>query len=143
MGAGDYIAITSVAVTVIIAIIGGVYAVATNSKKYELAEQYKCEMLAWYEKVVMTIMRLTASQSAGNGAERENISTELAELSALIEISRFFFPNIDKQDGHGSEKPRAYRGYRHMALDFLVYIYQIGLKGNSSDYKKQVRDCQP
>lgn len=41
MNTSDYIAIVSIAVTTIIAIVGGIYAVASNTKKFELAEAYK------------------------------------------------------------------------------------------------------
>lgn len=44
MNTSDYIAIVSIAVTTIIAIVGGIYAVASNTKKFELAEAYKKEI---------------------------------------------------------------------------------------------------
>ena len=48
MNTSDYIAIVSIAVTTIISIVGGIYAVASNTKKFELAEAYKKEILDWY-----------------------------------------------------------------------------------------------
>lgn len=49
----------------------------------------------------------------------------MATLSALIELGRFYFPNIDKHDCFGNEKPCAYRGYRNIVLEFLVYYFEI------------------
>ncbi len=49
----------------------------------------------------------------------------LAKLSAKIEVGRFYFPNVDRADGFGLHKPRAYQGYRNLVLDFLVFSYQL------------------
>lgn len=129
MQVADYISIISIAVTVVIAIIGGVYAIVTNSKKYELAEQYKEELLTWYEKVVKMIIQLIFICKGGKSDENDTKRFAiLSELSSLIEVGRFYFPNIDKKDNFGKHKPYAYRGYRHIALEFLVYIYEIGMR---------------
>ncbi|MBD5470135.1 MAG: hypothetical protein HDR19_03190 [Lachnospiraceae bacterium] len=120
MSMSDLIAVISLVVTIIIAIIGGLYAIINNTKKFELSEQYKNELLTWYGKVIFTISKL---QGECTGKERTDT---LQELSALIEIGRFYFPNIDKKDGFGKEKPCAYQGYRHVALDFLILIYEMG-----------------
>lgn len=119
METNDILTLISIGVTLVIAIIGGFYAIITNTKKFELSEQYKNELLTWYGKVIFTISKLQT-----NCSEDERIES-LSELSALIEIGRFYFPNIDKKDGFGDTKPCAYQGYRHVALDFLVLIYQM------------------
>ena len=49
----------------------------------------------------------------------------LADLSALIENGRFYFPNVDKKDGFGGDKPSAYQGYRHINLEFLMHFYEF------------------
>ena len=36
---------------------------------------------------------------------------------------RFYFPNVDKQDNYGKDKPSAYQGYRNIVLEFLMYFY--------------------
>ena len=55
----------------------------------------------------------------------EQHQLDLAHLSSLIEQGRFMFPNIEKGDGFGAEKPPAYQGYRNLALDFLVASYNL------------------
>lgn len=45
LNAEEIIAIAGIVVTVLIAIIGGIYAIATNTKKYELTESYRKELL--------------------------------------------------------------------------------------------------
>ncbi len=49
-------------------------------------------------------------------------------LSALIDRGRFFLPNIPDPE-IGAEKPEAYRGWRHKALDPLVAAEMV-LSGN-------------
>jgi hypothetical protein len=62
---------------------------------------------------------------------RDAIDADLCALSSLIEQGRFYFPNIHRGDDFGAEKPIAYRGYRNLALDFLVASYNV-LKEPSS-----------
>ena len=120
MSTGDLLTIISIVTTIIIAIIGGIYAIVTNTKKFELSEQYKNELLTWYGKVIFVVSKI---QSDCTGKDREDA---LSQLLALIDIGRFYFPNIDKGDGFGEEQPLAHRGYRHIALDLLVLIHQMG-----------------
>ena len=58
MNTSDYIAIVSIAVTTIIAIVGGIYAVASNTKKFELAEAYKKEILDWYSDTINVMISI-------------------------------------------------------------------------------------
>lgn len=119
MTSGDYIAILSIAITTIISIIGGVYAVATNTKKFELAEAYKKELLEWYSHTVRILTSIISKAQKGN----YDYEDELALLSAQVEIGRFYFPNVDKQDNYGKDKPSAYQGYRNIVLEFLMFFY--------------------
>ena len=90
MQIADYIAIVSICVSLGVSIVGGIYAVVTSTKKYELAEQYKRELLAWYEKVILLIMELIVIK------EKKDKDLLLSRLSAQIEVGRFYFPNIKK-----------------------------------------------
>jgi len=58
-------------------------------------------------------------------------------LSSIIDRGRFFLPNIRK-DEYGADKPFAYRGYRHSALDPLVAAERVlstGYLGAFTDRK--------
>ncbi len=61
--------IISISITVLIAIIGGIYAIVTNTKNFELSEQYKNELLTWYEKVIFVIAKVQ-----GNCVKKERRS---------------------------------------------------------------------
>jgi hypothetical protein len=90
--------------------------------RYQVENEYTNNLLKWHAEVVLTLIRL---RNLGKSKNSSQYSEDLANLSALIEQGRFFFPNIDRLDGFGNEKPPAYRGYRNLALDFLVASYNI------------------
>ncbi len=90
--------------------------------KYQLENEYTNGLLEWHGNVVEVLIALRIKHS---GVKTDEILDLLARLSALIEQGRFFFPNIDKEDFFGKEKPPAYRGYRNLALDFLVASYNL------------------
>jgi len=77
--------------------------------------------MGWYSEVIEVIMLLKLNLKSRN---RIN-ANELAKLSSLIERGRFFFSNFDKSGSYGCTKPIAYRGYRNLALDFLVALYNL------------------
>jgi hypothetical protein len=84
--------------------------------------EYVKSLLAWHEQVVVVLIK---TRHLGRDRQCEEHKEDLACLSALIEQGRFFFPNIEKADGFGAEKPPPYRGYRNLALDFLVASYNL------------------
>lgn len=90
-----------------------------QKEKYIIKTAYKNEILNWYSKTIEILILLRCCDL---GSEREK---HLANLSSQIEIGRFYFPNIDKGNGFGKEKPKAYQGYRNLVLDFLIYSYRI------------------
>lgn len=131
------IAVLSIAVTVFIAIIGGVYAIVTNTKKYELTENYRKELLQWYSAVVTLLIKIIHSSENGDFSSYEFSSQKkdmLSQLSALTEVGRFYFPNIIKGDQFGSQKPSAYQGYRHINLEFMLHFYQAALEDTDGSH---------
>lgn len=133
MTISDYIAIISIGVSVIISVVGGVYAVANNTKKFELAEIYKKEILEWYSHTIHILTLII------DNIENDNKDL-LANLSAKIEIGRFYFPNVNKGDFFGKDKPSAYQGYRNIILDFLVYFYDTAKREDARKHKKALTE---
>lgn len=128
------IAILGIIVTILIAVIGGVYAIVTNTKKYELTENYRKELLQWYSSVAELMIRVIHYIKCGTfySSEFSKQRTDmLSQLSALTEVGRFYFPNVIKGDNYGGHKPSAYQGYRHINLEFMLHFYQIAFDGNS------------
>ncbi len=132
MTPSDWIAGISLAV----AFVALIYTIISNTKKYELTYQYYQDVVAWHSDVIKVITQLKATN-----VENEK-NTYLAELSALIETGRFYFPNIDLHDGFGANKPLAYRGYRNVVLDFLVYEYQLFEREDSNKYVEHAESLQ-
>lgn len=129
MSTTEIIAFGSVAISLIALI----YAYMSNTKKYELTSQYRREVLDWFSETTLILSSLRTVIWKEDGKEAKQ--TLLCKLSAQIEIGRFFFPNVDKGDGFGKEKPLAYQGYRNLVLDFLVFSYQIFKKDNATNYQ--------
>jgi hypothetical protein len=133
----NIITLLGIVVTAVIAVVGGIYAVVTNTKKYELTESYKQELLSWYSSVVNVMIRTIHCFEHYDSAcsEFTKKKTELlSELSALTEVGRFYFPNVIKDDGFGAKKPSAYQGYRHITLEFLLYFYEIAKQKNGKQH---------
>lgn len=125
------VAILGIIVTSLIAIIGGIYAILTNTKKYELTENYRKEILEWYTSVVKVMINIIHFCENGDFYTNEFSSEKidmLSQLSALAEIGRFYFPNVIRGNGYGNEKPPAYRGSRHIVLEFALHFYFTALK---------------
>ena len=155
LGTDSIIAIIGIVVTILIPVIGGIYKIVTSTKKYELTENYRKELLQWYTSVVEIMIRIIHSMES-----QEFFSDEfqpqkmemLSRLSALTEIGRFYFPNVIKGDYFGHDKPSAYQGYRDICLEFLVYFYNTALKSvddsnvatvyKGNIIKNLIMDCQ-
>ena len=131
----NIIGIIGIVITVIIALVTAVYALITNTKKYELTENYRCELLAWYQDVVDTMILIIHYYESGEfnleTFKKERIEL-LSKLSSLTEKGRFYFPNVIKDDGFGKNKPEAYQGYRHISLEFILYFYNIASSENKT-----------
>lgn len=113
-------------------------------KKYEVKKDYQHVILDWFSNTTKILIELrfllTAKPEIVNCVQDREAKkiTLMSLLSAQIEIGRLYFPNIDKGDGFGSEKPRAFRGYRNLTLDFLVFSYNILLSKDVQKYESHL-----
>lgn len=123
-------------ISLVVAFAALIYTIISNTKKYELTYQYYQDVVAWHSDVIKVITQLKAT------SEENSKKAYLAELSALIETGRFYFPNIDQHDNFGAHKPLAYRGYRNVVLDFLVYEYQLFEREDSQKYVEHAESLQ-
>ena len=123
-------------ISLVVAFAALIYTIISNTKKYELTYQYYQDVVAWHSDVIKVITQLKAT------SEENSKKAYLAELSALIETGRFYFPNIDQHDNFGVNKPLAYRGYRNVVLDFLVYEYQLFEREDSQKYVDHAESLQ-
>ncbi len=117
--ASNIIAGISLLVSISLAIF---YIIDRSHNKFLLENDHAKNILQWHQEVTFVIKKLDIS-----GRDRESIDykNDLSKLSSLIEQGRFFFPNLTKGIDHGKNKPVAYRGYRNLALDFLVALHNL------------------
>jgi hypothetical protein len=81
---------------------------------------WSCEAIA-----VVTTAAYAAEGAPGMESSDDAVLAQCrTSLSAIIERGRFFLPNERPQE-YGTEKPPAYRGYRHPALDALVAAKRV------------------
>lgn len=132
MNISEYLTLLSIIIPVVISVIGAIYKISTDTKKFELSEYYTKELLDWYEKTIFSIKKIKLANTD------ENKNVYLAELSSLIDVGRFYFPNIIKNDGYGEDKPEAFKGHRHISLEFLVWIYDLLNYNDYNDVKQYV-----
>lgn len=125
-------------ISLCVAIFAAIYALISNTKKFELTYQHYKEIANWHTIVVEILISLRFL-SGENYMEKKQL---LVKLSALIESGRLYFPNIIKGDGYGGKKPLAYQGYRNIVLDFLVYSYQLFEKDNHKKYSHHAETLQ-
>jgi hypothetical protein len=125
------VAIISLVVSVVLAIY---YFRDRKRAAFELESQYSEELMDWHAAVVEVLVRL---RDLCRPIEELEHRSDLAHLSSLIEQGRFYFPNIDRKDGFGSDKPAAYRGYRNLALDFLVASYNVLQEASSKQRNEE------
>ena len=135
MQTSDWVAIASA----IIAVIALIYSWRSNTKKYELTEQYRNNALEWYSNTINILIELKTKVECLNNDERFKL---LSMLSSQIELGRFFFPNIDKKDSFGENKPLAYQGYRHIALEFLVFSYNLFMREDAKKHLLHAEELQ-
>lgn len=133
----DYIATASL----LIAFSAFIFSYLTNTKKYELTSLYRTGILSWYSETIEILVRLKI-EAKGRFKDEDLKKELLSLLSAKIEIGRFYFPNIDKGDKFGEEKPQAYKGYRNLILDFLVFSFQLFERQDADIYIKHADTLQ-
>jgi len=89
--------------------------------------EYFRDIRAWASEAVDVLSEAIYAGMGGGTVTPESESLlrrSRCRLSALIDRGRFFLPNI-RVDDHGANKPSAYQGYRHPALDPLMAAERI------------------
>ena len=124
---------------VVSAVLAVVYIRDRRHAVFAIENEYAKELLEWHEEVVGTLLELRISDQNKRPGEYE---CALSRLSALIEQGRVYFPNIDRGDGFGKDKPPAYRGYRNLALDLLVGSFNIYSESLTPELEKHVEILQ-
>jgi hypothetical protein len=104
----------------------------------QLRIQRDSDLLVWGHEAVDAMQQMilfTECRKFNSRAEVDQIErlSILSRCSSLIDRGRWFLPNIkDKAGKFGEEKQLAYRGFRQIGLDAMVYSYnQFRIHGES------------
>lgn len=111
-------------------------------KQAEILQQVDAECLDWGRRAIAVLSSAQELALRSTGQEgvidRDAQSILRAQLSALIDEGRLYFPNLSP-DGHGIENEAAFRGLRQPILDALYYAWveagELGVGPRNS------RDC--
>lgn len=128
------IAVLSIIVTIIISVIGGIHKILTDTKKYELTESFRKELLDWYASVVNLMIEMIHYIKADRFYKPDFIDKKnkmLSHLSSLAEVGRFYFPNVERDIG--KSKPSAYQGLRHVNIEFIIQFYIYASNQKTAD----------
>jgi hypothetical protein len=108
-------------------------------EKYAIVSDYCKQLIEWHGDTVEILIGLRNVTKDEDKGKKKDL---LTELSAQIEKGRFYFPNIERGDGFGNDKPIAYQGYRNLTLDFLVYSYNLFIKEDAGQFLKHAEVLQ-
>lgn len=101
-----------------------IYTWKTNTKKYELSETLRKEILDWYDRCISVLILLRKCLETDR-VDNENFYELNATLYSLTELGRFYFPNYNRDKGKGTNNSEAYKGSRPLLVDLLVESYKI------------------
>lgn len=134
MGPSEFIAFFSL----IVSVIALIYTFVSNTKRFELADQYRKDLLSWYQDTIRILLKIRGQVAAGRfDWEKSDL---LFLLSAQIEIGRFYLPNYPSEKG--ADQPIAYRGNRHPALNCLVAVYMELKHPKKKDQNEYIKNKQ-
>ena len=125
--------------SIVLSVAAFLYSYYTNTKKYELTNQYRTEILSWYKETITVMKELLAEQDKKDVNRFEHL---LAKLSTQIDLGRFYFPNSERGDDKGADQPSAFRGYRNVILDTLVFYYTLLMDKGVAEHDDRLKELQ-
>ena len=129
-------ALASVAVAVILGRRAEAIAAAQRRHSaFSTASEWRRDLTAWAAEAVDVLSEATYiyETKAESERARESVFSCRHRLSSLIDRGRFFLPNVQRDD-YGTDKPLAYRGYRHSALDPLAAAERVLSTGQTGRF---------
>ncbi|WOD30057.1 hypothetical protein RYH70_08260 [Alloalcanivorax xenomutans] len=123
--------------SILVNILGVVIALAACLMSYRLGRrsefavaEWMREVRSWAEKAIGELSHATYAVMDEECTAQDRHSFA-RNISALVEVGRFYFPN--QSVDYGRNKPLAYQGLRHAALDPLVAAVRVLNKGTDSE----------
>ena len=119
------------AVIAVVSFVLNLRLVARQEKRnaVNLKMAHDSDIIRWSDEVILVLARANEtlcekglSYSDNDFAVRR--SEERAQVSALVDRGRLFFPNRTNTD-HGADKEAGFQGFRQPALEELVHAYNV------------------
>jgi hypothetical protein len=101
-------------------------------------QQYNSELRKWIDEVLLTLSSATHLCDCTEAVSAEEIRGFRSSLSALLDSDRTFFPNV-KSEFYGTDKSRAFRGFRPRILDWLYLSYKLCALIADTDSRSEAR----
>lgn len=124
MATGAIITNIIAGIALLVAILTFIYTWKMNTKKYELSETLRREILDWYDRCIFVLVLLRKSLETGQINDEKYLKLN-ATLYSLTELGRFYFPNYNRNKGKGIRNSEAYKGNRPLLIDLLIESYKI------------------
>lgn len=142
-------AIAAVASVVVAVVLGRraehISAMQTRHSAFSTAAEWRRDVTAWASESVDVLSEAVYCCEEKSGKPRAaQLFTCRFRMSALIDRGRFFLPNTHQEE-HGMNKPPAFRGYRHQALDPLVAAERVlstGLTGRFTNSHEALNEMR-
>ncbi len=139
-GASAVAAVCSVVVAVLLGRrTASIAAAQHRHSSFSTAREWRCDVRNWASEAIEVLSEATYMCSDTESVGGKDIGSVLScryRLSSLIDSGRFFFPNI-RRDEHGTDKPFAYRGFRHAVLDPLVAAERVLGGGHTGRFRNR------
>lgn len=129
-----------------IAIVASIYSAMRQEHlvKTEIKLQRDTDLLKWGAdcvRILQEMIEFTFRIYHDTHEELEDMRTNLlSEVSVLIDIGRWYLPNL-KTSEEPDEGQAAYKGYRPVAIDALLYSYRV-FKSFNFDDKERINDLR-
>lgn len=141
---------TDLIIAAISALIGAFVGYFTHrgvtSQERTRKQQYFSELRHWADEAVYTLSHVVHLSEIDPSLCKEpsffNRQHKLKiDISSIVDRGRWFFPNLEHTK-YGDWKPDAYQGFRHPAIDTLVYAYKAvhNMDDSNGEKNKQLRE---
>jgi hypothetical protein len=129
MTLAECITIGIAALALVLSVVSLIY--SRKTKRYELSETLRKELMAWYSDCITTlvtlrgIITLIPVDTPVDSELLHMLHKHNTVLYTLAEKGRFYFPNYKRRKKLGTQNMEAYRGHRPLIIDLLVETHKI------------------
>jgi hypothetical protein len=116
----------------LIAVAISVWAYVANDRRAhaDFRRAWLEHVFSWSTDAIGQMAIVTTKLHNVSRGDTENFIDQETKISELIDTARFIWENHSPEQ-FGPDKPKAYRGYRPLFLDYMVYTHDLCRKARS------------